>query len=71
VETVVPRTPEAPTPDDILEVMDACEPYSAGELAAKLGDTSKPTIYRRLETLHERGRVNKKMAGGSAVYWID
>lgn len=68
----VPRTPEEPTPDDVLDALTPCEPYTASEVAALFEDTSRWTIQRRLDTLVERGDVEKKKHSERRVsYWIE
>lgn len=65
---VVPRTPEAPSPDDVLGAMNVCEPYTVGELVEQF-DASRWTVMRRLETLEERGAVAKKKHAENRVSW--
>lgn len=65
----MPRTPEDPTPDAVLEAMDNCVPYWAGELADTL-DASRRTVARRLNDLAERDDIKKKSHGDRrVVYW--
>lgn len=68
----VSRTPEEPTPADVLNVMDVCEPYSAGELAGRFENASRWTIQDRLETLNGQGHIRKKKHNDRRVsWWID
>lgn len=68
----VPRTPDEPTPEQVLDEMQPCEPYSVSDLETLFDDTSRWTIQRRLDTLVEDGEVRKKKHGENrASYWID
>jgi DNA-binding HxlR family transcriptional regulator len=67
----VPRTPEEPTPDAVFEEMTPCEPYTTSDLLAAF-DTSRWTVQRRLDTLVDDGRVNKKKhAENRVTYWVE
>ena len=65
----VPRQPEEPTPEQVLEEMRRCEPYTASDFEELFGDVSRWTIQRRLETLYDDGRVNKKKHAENRVSW--
>ena len=65
----VPRSPEEPTPDQVLDQMNPCEPYTVKDFEAIFDDTSRWTIQRRLDTLHEDERVNKKKHAENRVSW--
>lgn len=66
----VPRTPEEPTPEDVLDEMNVCEPYTVGELTETFEDASRWTVQRRLDTLVENGNVRKKKHSANRVaYW--
>lgn len=68
--SAVPRKPEEPSRESVLEKMDLYEPYSAGDLAEVFDDVSRWTIQRRLESLHEEGKVHKKKHSSNRVsYW--
>jgi len=68
----VSRTPEEPTPEQVLDAMTPCEPYSVSDLVDRYEDTSRWTVQRRLDTLVEDGEVNKKKHTENRVsYWID
>lgn len=70
--TTVPRTPEEPTPEQVLEQMCACEPYTVSDLESEFADASRWTIQRRLDTLVDEGSVNKKKHTENRVsYWIE
>jgi predicted HTH transcriptional regulator len=64
----VARTPDDPEPDDVLEMMTVCEPYTVGELA-EAADISRWTMQRRLEALQDRGAVAKKKHAENRVTW--
>jgi len=67
----VPRTPEEPTPEQVLEAMRSCEPYTVSDLVDPYDDASRWTVQRRLDTLVEDGQVNKKKHTENRVsYWI-
>jgi len=67
----VPRTPDEPTEDQVLEQMRECEPYRVRDLVAAFDDVSRWTIQRRLDQLVEDGAVSKKKHSQNAVsYWI-
>lgn len=65
----VPRSPEEPTPEQVLDQMNPCEPYTVKDFEELFDDTSRWTIQRRLDTLHEDGRVNKKKHAENRVSW--
>lgn len=65
----VPRTPSEPTPEQVLESMDPCVPYTAGDLTDEFDDTSRWTIQRRLETLQESDAIQKKKHADNRVTW--
>lgn len=67
--TDVPRTPSDPTPEAVLEEMQPCEPYTAGDLTDLFEDVSRWTIQRRLETLHESDAICKKKHADNRVTW--
>lgn len=67
----VPRQPEEPTPEQVLDEMNPCEPYSVSDIVDAFEDTSRWTVQRRLDTLVEDGEVEKKKHGENRVsYWI-
>jgi DNA-binding HxlR family transcriptional regulator len=67
----VPRTPGEPTPEQVLEAMTPCEPYTVSDLVDRYDDTSRWTVQRRLDTLVEDGEVSKKNHTKNRVsYWI-
>lgn len=67
----VPRTPEGPTAEDVVSEMRSCEPYKASDLTEVFDDVSRWTIQRRLESLHDDGRIErKKHADGSVSWWV-
>ena len=65
----VPRTPDEPAPQQVLEEMSPCEPYTAGDLTDVFDDVSRWTIQRRLETLHEDDQIRKKKHADNRVTW--
>jgi len=65
----VPRTPEGPSPEDVLDVMSVCEPYTAGDFEDEFDNVSRWTIQRRLEALQERGDIQKKKHAENRVSW--
>jgi hypothetical protein len=65
----VPRQPEEPTPEQVLDAMESCEPYTAGDFETIFEDASRWTIQRRLETLHDSGEVRKKKHSANRVSW--
>ena len=68
----VPRTPEEPTPEDVLEEMNVCEPYTVGDLTDIYEDASRWTVQRRLDSLVDDGHVQKKKHSKNRVsYWRD
>lgn len=68
----VPRTPDEPTPKQVLEEMCVCEPYIVSDLAGVFDDTSRWTLQRRLDTLVENGDLDKKKHTENRVsYWIE
>ena len=68
---IVPRTPDEPTPEDVLSQMNACEPYTVSDLDEMFGDVSRWTLQRRLDSLVERGDVQKKKhTENRASWWI-
>lgn len=70
IKQPVPRTPEEPTPSDILEEMEPCTPYTAADFLDH-HDISRWTIRRRLETLHEEGLIRRKKHSNNVLtYWI-
>lgn len=67
----VPRTPEEPTPQQVLEEMNRCEPYTVSDLEDKFSDASRWTVQRRLDSLVESGEISKKKHSETrASYWI-
>lgn len=67
----VPRGTEYPGAENVFNAMEPCEPYSVGDLVSHFGedDTTRWTIERRLETLHEQGRVRRKKHSANRVSW--
>lgn len=67
----VPRTPEEPTPQQVLEQMDPCEPYTVSDLQDAFANASRWTIQRRLDALVDDGELSKKKHTENRVsYWI-
>lgn len=67
----VPRTPDEPTPEQVLNVMEPCEPYIVSDLVDAFPDASRWTIQRRLDTLVGEDEVAKKKHTENRVsYWI-
>lgn len=68
----VPRPPSDPTPDAVFDEMQPCEPYVVADLVDRFDDASRWTIQRRLESLHDDGRIRRKKHGENRVsYWIE
>jgi hypothetical protein len=68
----VPRQPEEPTREQVLAAMEACEPYTVKDFEGLFENTSRWTIQRRLDHLHDEGEIRKKKHGGTKVtYWIE
>lgn len=66
----VPRTPEEPTPQQVLDEMIPCEPYTVSDLRDEFDDASRWTVQRRLDSLVEDGEVSKKKHSENRVsYW--
>jgi len=65
----VQRELEEPTPEQILEEMTPCEPYSVSNLESIFDGVSRWTIQRRLDRLHEDGKVQKKKHAENRVSW--
>jgi predicted transcriptional regulator len=65
----VPRQPEEPTPEQVLEEMSPCEPYTVSDFETIFDDVSRWTIQRRLATLHEEGEIQKKKHAENRVSW--
>ncbi len=58
------------TTQDVLLVFDAAnEPFLTTAGVAEGLPVSRDAVYRRLETMRERGLVGKKKAGARAVGW--
>lgn len=67
----VARTPDEPSEEQVLAVMEPCEPYTVGELTEHFEDASRWTIQRRLDDLVEAETVEKKKHSANRVsYWI-
>lgn len=67
----VPRTPEEPTPSQVCEQMNPCEPYTVSDLQDVYPDASRWTLQRRLDTLVEGDEISKKKHTENRVsYWI-
>jgi predicted HTH transcriptional regulator len=67
-DQTVPRQPEDPQPQDLLDEMNPCEPYTANDLQSKF-DASRWTIQRRLKNLHEDDKIRKKKHAENRVSW--
>lgn len=67
--STVPRQPEEPTPEQVLDKMTTCEPYTAGELADAFPDASRWTIQRRLQTLLDDDHIKRKEHAENRVTW--
>lgn len=71
-QKTVPRPPADPTPEALLDEMEPCEPYAVADLVDEFDDASRWTIQRRLDTLDEEGRIEKKKHGENRVsYWVE
>ena len=67
----VPRTPEEPTPEQVLSQMNHCEPYTVSDLQDEFPDASRWTLQRRLDALVEDEEISKKKHTENRVsYWI-
>ena len=67
----VARTPEEPTPKQVLGEMSLCEPYTVSDLADAFSNASRWTAQRRLDSLVEDGELSKKKHTKNRVsYWI-
>lgn len=67
----VPRTPEEPTPEQVLSQMNLCEPYTVSDLQDEFPDASRWTLQRRLDALVEDEEISKKKHTENRVsYWI-
>ena len=67
----VPRTPEEPTPEQVLSQMNLCEPYTVSDLQDEFPDASRWTLQRRLDALVDDGAISKKKHTENRVsYWI-
>lgn len=67
----MPKEPEEPTPQQVLQEMNPCEPYTVSDLVDRFEDASRWTIQRRLDTLVEKGDASKKKHTKNRVsYWI-
>jgi predicted ArsR family transcriptional regulator len=65
------RITETITPDRVLRaVRNGGYVVSASEVAESL-DCSTDGARRKLNQLHEDGKVNSRKVGRSVVYWID
>lgn len=68
----VPRTPNEPTPEQVLAEMTPCEPFTVKDFEQIFEEVSRWTIQRRLDTLHENGEIRKKKHAENRVsWWID
>lgn len=68
----MPRSPDEPTPEKVLDAMDRCESYNVSDLRSEFEDTSRWTIQRRLDDLVDQGRIQKKKHdNGNVSYWVD
>lgn len=57
--------------DDIMELMNPCEPYAAADISGEL-DEPRRTVDYNLRKLHEEGRINRKQHSKRRVtWWID
>jgi DNA-binding IclR family transcriptional regulator len=56
-------------PADVAEAMNPGEPYTTTEIA-ELVEWPRRSAYAALDTLQERGEVNKKQANSRMVMWI-
>ena len=64
----VPRTPDEPSHEDVLDEMEPCQPYTVADFE-DLYDVSRWTIRRRLEDLHEDGAIQRKKHSENLVTW--
>lgn len=55
--------------EELLEVMEPAEPYTAGELAEQLEWPTRTVLYC-LNRLADEGEVRKKKPGYRTVIWI-
>lgn len=66
------RQPEEPSQEQVLSAMMPCEPYMVKDFEEMFDDTSRWTLQRRLNSLVEDDRVNKKEHGETRVtYWVE
>jgi DNA-binding HxlR family transcriptional regulator len=65
----MPRTPEDPTPEDVLAEMEPGVPYTVGDLTEQFEEVSRWTLQRRLEALHEAGEIRRKKHAENRVSW--
>jgi predicted transcriptional regulator len=57
------------SPADVLGAMEPSEPYTARELAEKLG-WPRRTAYKLLSDLANQGMIRRKKTGHRTVIWI-
>lgn len=65
------RYVEKATLDDVLQVFDAVDgpPVVTSADVADATGLSRDSARRKLETLHDRGRVEKRKTAGRVLYW--
>lgn len=68
----MPRTKSVGDEEIILWIEELDDPVaSASEVAEKFGYT-RQGAHKRLEQMHEEGRIEKKTTGkSSVVYWVE
>lgn len=67
----MPGQTKEPTPEQVLDELSPCEPYTANDLEDIFEDASRWTIQRRLDSLHEDGKIQKKKHSETRVsFWI-
>lgn len=56
--------------DEIIQFMrESDRPFITSTDLAEEAEIARQNAYRRLQRLHEAGRIEKYKAGGSAVCW--
>src|SRR5262245_2080243 len=65
------RALSAPTRRKVLELLRASRAISAGEIASRFPNVSRPAIARHLRVLKHAGLVHAKAAGREQIYTLD
>ena len=67
----MPRTPDEPTPQQVLDYLEVCEPYTVSDIKDEFNESSRWTIQRRLDSLVDSNKISKKRHSENRVtYWI-